>query len=121
MVQEIPDFLKVGLLISVSKTFLERGCSAHVETLGQGDVLLVIDAEDELINDIDEMVLENLAAGCTAPGRARSKHPEWCECFRDRRLLGSSGLGPEPAVHRSGSRGAIYLPGAKRDHPEGPL
>ena len=41
---------------------------AHVETLGQGDALLVIDAEDELINDIDEMVLENLAAGCTAPG-----------------------------------------------------
>jgi hypothetical protein len=36
--------------------------------LGQGDVLIVIDAEDELINDIDEMVLENLAAGCTAPG-----------------------------------------------------
>ena len=41
---------------------------AHVETLGQGDALLVIDAEDLLINDIDEMVLENLAAGCTAPG-----------------------------------------------------
>lgn len=28
--------------------------------------LIVIDAEDELINDIDEMVLENLAASCTA-------------------------------------------------------
>jgi len=41
---------------------------AHVETLGQGDVLIVIDSEDELINDIDEMVLDNLAAGCTAPG-----------------------------------------------------
>ncbi|MDD1736967.1 MAG: baseplate J/gp47 family protein, partial [Methanothrix sp.] len=41
---------------------------AHVETLGQGDALLVIDAEVNLINDIDEMVLENLAAGCTAPG-----------------------------------------------------
>jgi hypothetical protein len=41
---------------------------AHVETLGQGDVLIVIDAEDELINNIDEMVLDNLAAGCTAPG-----------------------------------------------------
>jgi hypothetical protein len=41
---------------------------AHVETLGQGDVLIVIDAEDDLINDIDEMVLDNLAAGCTAPG-----------------------------------------------------
>lgn len=40
----------------------------HVETLGQGDALLVIDAEEELINDIDEMVLDNLAAGCTAPG-----------------------------------------------------
>jgi hypothetical protein len=36
--------------------------------LGRGDVLIVIDAEDELINDIDEMVLDNLAAGCTAPG-----------------------------------------------------
>lgn len=41
---------------------------AHVETLGQGDVLIVIDAEDGLINDIDEIVLDNLAAGCTAPG-----------------------------------------------------
>jgi hypothetical protein len=27
---------------------------AHVETLGQGDALIVIDAEDELINEIDE-------------------------------------------------------------------
>ncbi|MDD1761386.1 MAG: baseplate J/gp47 family protein [Methanothrix sp.] len=26
---------------------------AHVETLGQGDALIVIDAEDELINEID--------------------------------------------------------------------
>ncbi|MRR39212.1 hypothetical protein EG829_32135, partial [bacterium] len=41
---------------------------AHVETLGQGDVLIVIDSEDNFINDIDEMVLDNLAAGCTAPG-----------------------------------------------------
>jgi hypothetical protein len=41
---------------------------AHVETLGQGDALIVIDAEDELISYIDEMVLDNLAASCTAPG-----------------------------------------------------
>jgi hypothetical protein len=41
---------------------------AHVETLSQGDALIVIDAEDELINDIDEIVRANLAAGCTAPG-----------------------------------------------------
>jgi hypothetical protein len=36
--------------------------------LGPGDALIVIDAEDELVNDIDEMVLDNLAAGCPAPG-----------------------------------------------------
>ncbi len=41
---------------------------AHVDTLGQGDALIVIDAEDELIDDIDEMMLDDLAAGCTAPG-----------------------------------------------------
>jgi len=41
---------------------------AHVETLGQGDALLVIDATNALINGIDAMVLDNLAAGCTAPG-----------------------------------------------------
>ncbi len=40
----------------------------HVETLGQGDVLIVVDAEDTLINDIDTMVYENLAAGPTACG-----------------------------------------------------
>ena len=41
---------------------------AHVETLGQGDVLLVIDASGDIEQDIDDMVLDNLAAGCTAPG-----------------------------------------------------
>jgi hypothetical protein len=41
---------------------------AHVETLGQGDVLLVIDASGNIEQDIDAMVLDNLAAGCTAPG-----------------------------------------------------
>lgn len=41
---------------------------AHVETLGQGDVLLVIDAVGDIEQDIDDMVLDNLAAGCTAPG-----------------------------------------------------
>ncbi len=41
---------------------------AHVETLGQGDVLLVIDAVGDIDDDIDAMVLDNLAAGCTAPG-----------------------------------------------------
>jgi hypothetical protein len=40
----------------------------HVETLGQGDVLIVVDADDDLIADIDEMVLANLAAGCTSCG-----------------------------------------------------
>jgi hypothetical protein len=40
----------------------------HVETLGQGDVLIVADAADEYISDIDDMVLDNLAAGCTACG-----------------------------------------------------
>lgn len=40
----------------------------HVDTLGQGDVLIIADAADELIEDIDDMVLENLAAGCTACG-----------------------------------------------------
>ena len=47
---------------------LEGVREARVETLGQGDVLLVIDAENDQINDIDEMVLDNLAAGCTACG-----------------------------------------------------
>ena len=47
---------------------LEGVREARVETLGQGDVLLVIDAENDLINYIDEMVLDNLAAGCTACG-----------------------------------------------------
>jgi len=41
---------------------------AHVETLGQGDVLLVIDASEGIDTDIDDMILDNLAAGCTAPG-----------------------------------------------------
>ncbi len=41
---------------------------AHVETLGQGDVLIVIDAEDDLIPEIDQMIYENLAAGTTACG-----------------------------------------------------
>lgn len=41
---------------------------AHVETLGQGDVLLVIDAVGSIEQDIDEMILDNLAAGCVAPG-----------------------------------------------------
>jgi len=41
---------------------------AQVETLGQGDVLLVIDAVGDIDDDIDEMVLDNLAAGCTACG-----------------------------------------------------
>jgi len=41
---------------------------AHVETLGQGDVLIVIDAVGDIDDDIDDMVLDNLAAGCTAPG-----------------------------------------------------
>ncbi len=41
---------------------------AHVQTLGQGDVLLVIDAVGDIDDDIDDMVLDNLAAGCTAPG-----------------------------------------------------
>lgn len=81
---------------------------AHVESLGQGDTLIVIDAEDELINDIDEMVLDNMAAGCTAPG-ARGEHSIWCEQFRDRRLLGGSGLGSKPAVCRVDSRSAVYL------------
>jgi hypothetical protein len=47
---------------------LEGVREARVETLGQGDVLLVIDAENDLINYIDDMVLDNLAAGCTACG-----------------------------------------------------
>jgi len=47
---------------------LEGVREARVETLGQGDVLLVIDAENDLINYIDETVLDNLAAGCTACG-----------------------------------------------------
>lgn len=41
---------------------------AHCETLGQGDVLLVIDAVGDIAEDIDDMVLDNLAAGCTACG-----------------------------------------------------
>jgi hypothetical protein len=41
---------------------------AHVETLGQGDVLIVIDSTGNIEQDIDDMVLDNLAAGCTAPG-----------------------------------------------------
>jgi hypothetical protein len=41
---------------------------ARVEILGHGDVLLVIDAENDQINYIDETVLDNLAAGCTACG-----------------------------------------------------
>ena len=41
---------------------------AHVETMGQGDVLIVIDAVGDIDQDIDDMVLDNLAAGCTAPG-----------------------------------------------------
>jgi hypothetical protein len=49
-------------------SWLIESIKARVETLGQGDVLLVIDAENDQINDIDEMVLDNLAAGCTAPG-----------------------------------------------------
>lgn len=40
----------------------------HIETLGQGDVLIVVDADDTLINDIDNMIYENLAAGPTACG-----------------------------------------------------
>ena len=40
----------------------------HVETLGQGDVLLVVDAEGDLDDEIDAVVEENMAAGCTAPG-----------------------------------------------------
>lgn len=39
-----------------------------VETLGQGDVLLVIDAIDADTQDLEDMILKNLAAGCTAPG-----------------------------------------------------
>jgi hypothetical protein len=41
---------------------------AHVDTLGQGDVLIVIDAEEDLDDEIEAMVIDNLAAGCTAPG-----------------------------------------------------
>ena len=41
---------------------------AHVETLGQGDVLLVIDAVGDIDQDIDDMILDNIAAGCTACG-----------------------------------------------------
>jgi len=41
---------------------------AHVETLGQGDVLVVIDAVGDIDQDIDDMILDNIAAGCTACG-----------------------------------------------------
>lgn len=41
---------------------------AHCETIGSGDVLLVIDAEEGLEADVEETLLANLAAGCTAPG-----------------------------------------------------
>ena len=41
---------------------------AHVETLGQGDVLLVIDAIGSIDNDLDKMIYDNIAAGCTACG-----------------------------------------------------
>ena len=42
----------------------------QVQTLGQGDVLMVIDASNEAgVDDaITAMILDNLAAGCTAPG-----------------------------------------------------
>ncbi len=39
-----------------------------MSTLGQGNVLIVADAADDYIEDIDDMVLDNLAAGCTACG-----------------------------------------------------
>jgi len=42
-----------------------------VETLGQGDVLLVVDSEGGVAEPeaaIGDMIEENLAAGCTAPG-----------------------------------------------------
>jgi hypothetical protein len=41
---------------------------AHVETLGQGDVLLVVDAIGSIDNDLDKMIYDNIAAGCTACG-----------------------------------------------------
>lgn len=41
---------------------------AHVETLGQGDVLLVVDAIGGIDNDLDKMIYDNIAAGCTACG-----------------------------------------------------
>lgn len=39
-----------------------------VSTLGQGDVLLVIDAEAEIGDDIAAAIYDDLAAGCTCPG-----------------------------------------------------
>jgi hypothetical protein len=45
-----------------------------------GDARQVINAEDELTNDLDEMILNNLAAGCTACG-ARIKHSGLSQCF----------------------------------------
>ena len=41
---------------------------AHVETLGQGDVLLVVDAIGGIDTELDEMIYDNIAAGCTACG-----------------------------------------------------
>lgn len=40
---------------------------AHVQTLGQGDVLIIVDGNAQE-NAIKYMIEDNLAAGCTAPG-----------------------------------------------------
>lgn len=39
-----------------------------VATLGEGDVLIVVDAEEDIDDDIEDEIYDNLAAGCTAPG-----------------------------------------------------
>lgn len=41
----------------------------QIDTIGQGDVLVVIDAEESVDPDaIDTMLFNNLAGGCTSPG-----------------------------------------------------
>lgn len=39
-----------------------------VETLGEGDVLIVIDSEEDIDDDLLVAIYGDLAAGCTAPG-----------------------------------------------------
>lgn len=96
------------ILALMEMTCHGRSREDHVETLGQGDALIVIDAEDERI--IYKRNGSGQAGGqLHGPRRAWCEHSIWCEQLRDWRLLRGSCLGPKPAVHRGDSRGAVYL------------